>query len=50
MQTAKKKRIVEKEKPRYNDKFLVAETQTPPRQHQKSNIFKSDASKKGKVH
>jgi hypothetical protein len=34
MHTAKKKRrITEKKKPRYIEKFLVAATLTPPRQH-----------------
>jgi hypothetical protein len=46
----KKRRIKEKEKSRYSDKFLIAATLTPPRQHQKSNISKSDGSKKGTVH
>jgi hypothetical protein len=45
----KKRRIAEKEKPRYSDKFLVASTLTPPIQHQKSNISKSNASKKRTV-
>jgi hypothetical protein len=43
----KKKRITKKEKTNYSDKFLVAATLTPPKQRQKSNISKSDASKKG---
>jgi hypothetical protein len=34
----------------YSDKFLVTATLTPPRQHQKSNISKSEASKKETVH
>jgi hypothetical protein len=52
MHTAKKRRrITEKEKdPRYSNKFLVASTLTPPRQHLKFNISKNNASKKGTVH
>jgi hypothetical protein len=49
MHTTKKKRrrITEKkEKTRYSDKFLVTPAIAPPRQHQKSNIFKSVAPKK----
>jgi hypothetical protein len=48
--TKKRRKITEKEKPRYSDKFLVAVALTPPRQHQKSNIFESNASKKETVH
>jgi hypothetical protein len=48
-QPKKRRRITEK-KARYSDKFLVASTLTPPRQHQKSNISKNNASKKGTVH
>jgi hypothetical protein len=44
-----KKRITEK-KARYGDKFFVAATLTSPRQHQKFNISKNDASKKETVH
>jgi hypothetical protein len=48
--TKKEEELQEKEKPRYSDKILVVVALTPPRQHQKSNIFKSDASKKETVH
>jgi hypothetical protein len=34
----RRRRITEKKKARYSEKFLVAATLTPPRQHQKSNI------------
>jgi hypothetical protein len=51
MHTAKKKKKnYRKRKARYSDKFLVAVALTPPRQYQKSNIFKSDAFKKGTMH
>jgi hypothetical protein len=51
MHTAKKRRrITEKEKGPLSDKFLVASTLAPPRQHHKSNISKNNASKKGIVH
>jgi hypothetical protein len=42
--------LYKKEKSRYNDKFLATTTLTIPRQHPKSNISKSDASKKEIVH
>jgi hypothetical protein len=51
MHTAKKRRkIIEKVKPHYSGKLLVATSLAPPRQHQKSNISKSDASNKKIVH
>jgi hypothetical protein len=52
MHTAKKEEeeLHKKKKPHYSDKFLIASTLTPPRQHQKSNISKNNASKKGTVH
>jgi hypothetical protein len=52
MHTAKKEKeeLQKKEKSRNRDKFLVAATLTTPRQHQKSNISKNDAFKKGTVH
>jgi hypothetical protein len=52
MHTAKKEKeeLQKKKKPRYSDKFLLASILTPPRQHQKSNISKNNASKKGTVH
>jgi hypothetical protein len=51
MHIAKKRRkIIEKVKPHYSDKLLVATSLAPPRQHQKSNISKSDASNKKIVH
>jgi hypothetical protein len=46
----KKKNYIKKEKSSYSDNFLVAATLTPPRQHQKSNISKSNTSKKETVH
>jgi hypothetical protein len=48
--THRKKKELQEKKPRYSDKFLVASTLTPPRQHQKSNISKNNASKKGTMH
>jgi hypothetical protein len=36
----KEEELQKKKKPRYSDKFLVAATLTPPRQHQKFNISK----------
>jgi hypothetical protein len=46
-----KKRITGKQKSRCSDKFLIAATLTPPRQNKKkSNISKSDVSKKETVH
>jgi hypothetical protein len=50
MHTIKKKELQKKKKPHYSNKFLIASTLTPPRQHQKSNISKNNASKKGTVH
>jgi hypothetical protein len=50
MHRAKKKELQKMKMARYSDKFLIAATLTPPRQHQKSNISKSDASKKEIVH
>jgi hypothetical protein len=41
---------LQKKKSRYSDMFLVIAALTPSRQHQKSNIFKSDTSNKGTVH
>jgi hypothetical protein len=38
-----KKKNYKKEKSRYNDLFLVAAVQTPPRQHQKSSFSNSEA-------
>jgi hypothetical protein len=38
----KEEKLQKKKKARYSDKFLVAATLTPPRQHQKSNISKSE--------
>jgi hypothetical protein len=51
MHTAKrlKKGNTKKEMFRYNDQFLVVATLTPPKQHQKSNFFKSGAFKKETV-
>jgi hypothetical protein len=42
MHTTKKEEeeLQKKKKARYSDKFLVAATLTPPRQHQKFNISK----------
>jgi hypothetical protein len=51
MQTIKKERkITKKEKSRSSDLFPETAALTPPRQHQKSNLSKRDASKKGTVH
>jgi hypothetical protein len=52
MQTTLNQKEEEKkeEKSRYNDLFLVAIVQTPPRQHPKFKFSKSDASKKEAVH
>jgi hypothetical protein len=50
MHIAKKKRITEKEKSHYGGLILETAALTPPRQHHKSNFFKSGVSKKGKVH
>jgi hypothetical protein len=46
----RRRRTIEKEKSCYSKKFLVSAALTPPRQHQKSSISKSDASKKEIVH
>jgi hypothetical protein len=46
MHIAKKEEEELKKKPCYSDKFVVASTLTPPRQHRKSNISKNNASKK----
>jgi hypothetical protein len=46
----KKKNYSKNEKSSYSDKFLIAATLTPPREHQKSNISKRNASKKETVH
>jgi hypothetical protein len=48
MHTAKKRReLQKKKKARYSDKFLVAATLTPPRQHQKFNISKKQRLQEG---
>jgi hypothetical protein len=44
------RRITKKKKSRYNDLFLEAAVQPPPRQHQKYSFSKSDASKKETLH
>jgi hypothetical protein len=47
MHTAKKKELQKKKKPHYSDKFLIAATLTPLRQHQKSNISKKQRLQEG---
>jgi hypothetical protein len=46
----KERKHTENEKSRYRDKFLVTTALTPPKQHQKSDIFKNDTSEKETVH
>jgi hypothetical protein len=41
------KKFTENKKPRYSEKFLVAATLTPPRQHQKSNISRKQRLQEG---
>jgi hypothetical protein len=45
--TKKEEELHKKKKARYSDKFLVASTLTPPRQHQKFNISKKQHLQEG---
>jgi hypothetical protein len=45
-----KEELQKKEKSRYSNLFLETTALTPPKQHQKFNFSKSDASKKETVH